>query len=89
MVSNGIPIDVEVPETSPTSLQIKIPEGVDGQVYTIKIRDPTESTHTITMTQKSSVTPRLSLVTSNPLSPGSTTITLNRLSFSSIMPESI
>ena len=70
MVSNGIPIDVEVPETSPTRLSIKLPKGTNGQVYTIRIRDPNQAVHTVTVTQKSSVTPTLSILTSNPLSPG-------------------
>ena len=89
MVSNSLAMDVEVIETTPTELKLRIPAGINNQAYTIKIRDPNEETRTVTATQKITSTPTLSLLTYNPASPGSKSITLNRTSHSSVLPDSL
>ena len=40
MQSDSVMLDVEVVETSSTKLCLNAPEGYDGKVYNIVIRDP-------------------------------------------------
>ena len=89
MVSNSLAMDIEVVETTPTELKLKLPAGTNNQVYTIKIRDPNDQTLTVTATQKTTSTPTLQLITFNSTSPGVINITLDRISHTSFLPDSI
>lgn len=84
--------DVKVLTSTPTKLELAIPEGINNQVHTVIITNPLQQKLTLTFTQLTSSTPSLTLTTSAPLplSAGIFTFQLTRQSpFATLTPSSI
>lgn len=74
---------------SATKLELSIPEGVPSQTWVVTISNPVEETFTTTVTQSTSSTPTLNVLTTSPQSAGSLSIDLNRTNLNSINPNSV
>lgn len=85
---NSLPVSVTVLSTSPSQLQIQVPEGTSIS-YSITLNNPISQPVTATFTQTSTNTPTLNLLTSSPLASGSQTIQINKVSLATQTPTRI